>query len=365
MDEFAYLKEYWKLYVCSTGAGADIQHLLWETPGASAFLVGASFPYDRSATEEFLGFVPDKYVSRKTAIQLAQESFMRACRGTLPGQPVGVGITASVASVKPRRAKQEVYIAIVGVKWAYVRHYEFDQGVGQDARKQQNDTLGGLFQFALGRYSGNYAGKFYQEEIISENEMMDVIYEKPYFNGAIRSSANHSFGNFIYYPGSFNPLHYGHRGIATYVEHTRRCPVAYMMTCDSVHKPALGAGELLKRVSQFKKEGDQRPLLLTRGDALFVDKASQFPGSTFVIGADTAERMLEPKWYPPAGDVTSMLSELSKQETRFLVTDRKIGDRILSVEDLIIPGNTRYMFQRVPYRIDVSSTELREKGTHI
>src|SRR4051812_15119567 len=93
--------EDFQIYVVATGGGASIQQHLWEIPNTSQFLVGCSFPYDRSATEEFLGFSPEKFVSRKTAIQLAQEAFMRACRGSQGKHPAGIGITASVASTNP------------------------------------------------------------------------------------------------------------------------------------------------------------------------------------------------------------------------------------------------------------------------
>ena len=67
--------------------------------GSSAYLSGATFPYAPEEQEELLGFMPEHFCSREAAVDLASAAYMKAYR--FGGKkPVGVGITASVASEK-------------------------------------------------------------------------------------------------------------------------------------------------------------------------------------------------------------------------------------------------------------------------
>jgi len=99
-----------RAYVACAGAGAGLTGLLWSVPGASAFLVGTSFPYATSAVDEFLGFRVEQYCSEATAVDLASAAFERAGAGS---DAVGVGLAASVASSRIHRAPHRIYAASV------------------------------------------------------------------------------------------------------------------------------------------------------------------------------------------------------------------------------------------------------------
>ena len=49
----------------------------------------------------------------------------------------------------------------------------------------------------------------------------------------------------------------------------------------------------MRRVAQFAEVG---PVWLTRA-ATFAEKAALFPGAAFVLGWDTAVRVIDPKYY--------------------------------------------------------------------
>src|SRR5208337_2393838 len=95
------------IHVIATGAGADIQNELWAFPGSSAYLSGASFPYAPEEQEELLGFMPEHFASPENAIDLASAAYMKAYK--FGGKkPVGLGLTASVASEREHRGEHRV-----------------------------------------------------------------------------------------------------------------------------------------------------------------------------------------------------------------------------------------------------------------
>ena len=111
---------------------------------------------------------------------------------------------------------------------------------------------------------------------------------------------------------------------------------------------------------QFASQG---LLILTR-ESLFVRKAELFTDSVFVIGADTATRVLDPKFYEDdQAALLSALSNLSKKGIRFLVASRRCDGDVLSLADIIVPVGFEHLFESLPENIfcmDVSSSEIRE-----
>ena len=102
-----------------------------------------------------------------------------------------------------------------------------------------------------------------------------------------------------------------------------------------------------------------RAVEFSRNDPLFVDKASQRPGSTFVIGADTMQRMLDPKWGPAQLEV---LRELRNHFATFLVMGREVDGKFLICRDIPVPFPYSLLFRPLEGRFDISSTELRAKA---
>jgi len=86
-----------------------------------------------------------------------------------------------------------------------------------------------------------------------------------------------------------------------------------------------------------------------------------------VIGADTAERLVAPKYY--GDDEVRMhlaLEEIGNSGGSFLVAVRIDGaGRIRALRDIPVPGRYTDLFTEIPehrFRLDTSSSEIRARG---
>jgi hypothetical protein len=91
-----------------------------------------------------------------------------------------------------------------------------------------------------------------------------------------------------------------------------------------------------------------------------------FPGATFVIGADTAERLVAPKYY--GDDVVRMhvaLAEIASSGSSFLVAVRSdVAGRVRALNDIPVPRRYADLFIEIPehrFRLDTSSSEIRAR----
>src|ERR1700730_15761894 len=92
-------------------------------------------------------------------------------------------------------------------------------------------------------------------------------------------------------------------------------PVSYEISIENVDKPPLDFIEMDTRARQF---ASGEALWLTRAP-LYVQKAELFPGATFVVGADTIERIGQPRYYENPSSMEAALDQFTGRRRRFLV----------------------------------------------
>jgi len=158
--------------------------------------------------------------------------------------------------------------------------------------------------------------------------------------------------------GAFNPLHAGHLGMAAAAATFCGTPVAFDLAVRNADKGTLAAAEAARRAAQFI---GRAPLVLS-ATPLFTQKAALYPGRIFVIGYDTAVRLLDPRYYGGESALRAALDYLRAANCRFLVAGRLTCGRFQTLANLTIPAGYTDIAEPIPehlFRTDISSTELR------
>jgi hypothetical protein len=145
-----------------------------------------------------------------------------------------------------------------------------------------------------------------------------------------------------------------------------RAPWAAFELCvRNADKGALSQSVLESRVSMFQERG--LDIFLTNATT-FPQKSRLFPGCKFVVGYDTAIRILDKKYYSDSEvQMAEELLALKSKGCSFVVAGRReAGGSFKTVDDISLEPALREqnLFQGIHedlFREDVSSTELRQQ----
>lgn len=165
--------------------------------------------------------------------------------------------------------------------------------------------------------------------------------------------------NIVLFPGSFNPLHYGHIALARTVEKMTGKRVVFEITNTHPDKPTCTHEEMMRRADQFQFFA---PVILSDNAPLFIDKARRYPGVPMVVGADVMQSLLNVRYYDNSlQKMFDMLEEFRRLGTVFCVNGREVNGMFLTRDDVAVPKRFEDLFVAVSGREDISSTQLRNR----
>jgi nicotinamide mononucleotide (NMN) deamidase PncC len=376
-----------------TGGGASAISELLSVPGGSRTLLEAVVPYSEGALTDWLGKKPEHFCVEATALAMAAVAFQRAGRlapsaDNAPAARVGVACTASLVSDRPKKGEHRCHVAAhnraMTAAWSLVLEK------GARDRRGEETLVGQIILHALATAAGLSdlpplelrTGEAVVAHHAAVNPLLvellegqrGVVWSLPGTNGehsatgglqvSAPQSSLHPEIPVPFSPpagllcGAFNPLHHGHRKMRDVAARLLGGPVYYEMSIRNVDKPPLDFLSIDRRRAQFTDE----PLAMTAAPT-FGEKAAVFPGVTFVVGVDTAERIVQPRYYGGSSEgMLTVLSRIRSANCRFLVAGRKTGEQFQTLADITMPAEFAPLFTAIPsgeFRADISSTDLR------
>lgn len=361
--------------IAVSGAGSLALAWLMELPGASRTLLEAIVPYSQSSLVGFLGYEPEQYVSPETSRNMARAAYARALELREGEEPVvGLACTATIATDRPKRGDHRACVSLRDD--AGTTTYNLKLAKEMRDRKQEEEVVSRLTLKTLAEAWNTgmdiplalLPEDQLEHEVLPSDAIDLLLTEGPRRPGLWVMS--HRYGDVgvgnqapeAVLPGSFNPFHQGHDGLAKAASHILGAPVVLEMSVTNVDKPPLDEGEVRKRVSQLQGSWD---LALTCATT-FREKATLFPGCTFVVGWDTAVRLVDVAYY--AGSERAMyeaLEEIRGRGCSFLVAGRVEGGDYRTLSSIAVPAGLADLFREMPeraFRLDISSTELRAEA---
>lgn len=349
-----------------TGGGWAISKLL-AAPGVSSFLQEVRVPYSTTAMQSLLGHVPDQFCSAETALAMACVSFhLDSHQSGQPTRAVGIGVTAALASSRPKRGEHRCFVAVQTVEETRLLQATFDKGARTRAAEDQ--LVGELTLQAVASaldVQSPAIGLTASDAVATQasscpQPIHDVwLKQKP-------SVWRLADGRFAPNPtedpvgllcGAFNPRHVGHDRLRAAAERHLNGPVHFEMTINNADKPPLDFISLSQRCEQFP----DAPLLLSAAPT-FAERVDLVPGVVFVVGIDTAVRIVEPRFYGGVEEMRVALDRIRQAGSRFLVAGRLNGPKFQTLGATGIAADFSDLFEELPessFREDISSTELR------
>jgi hypothetical protein len=350
-------------------AGAGSLALFWlhSVPGSSRTVLEATDRYAAASLADLIGVTPEKFVSAATARAMAEAAYRRALRLTDGAAPcLGVACTAAIATDRVKRGDHGCSVAVYDGATLRVSRLTLAKGARDRAGEEA------LISLLIIRAIAEACGVAPPALALEPSETVEVEEEASpdplmlLLNGDIAAVFVGKDGRICrecappaaLLSGSFNPLHAGHEYLAQAAAVVLDTPVTFELPVLNADKPPLRYIELERRLDQFR---GRYPVVLTRAP-LFVQKADLFPGCTFVIGYDTALRIIDPRYYDGEAGRDAAFARIAAQRCTFLVAGRVRDGIFRTLADIDMPPALRPLFRELPerlFRIDLSSTAIR------
>ena len=384
---------------------------LHAVPGSSRTVLEATDRYCHASLAALLGAVPASAVSGDVAIAMAQAALRRARLLAGTATPVvGAACTAALATDRRRHGADRAYVAAADAFGTSVSTSAFPAAPAKAAesdeppeaaerkqpaeaadsadrraerrrgvvRRQQEAAASAMLVSELaaacgvdgGAVAAQFAGatgaevsrEFRPSEPFAALQsgrcgwvMLDAAAQ-------VMTAAVDWRGKALL-SGAYHPLHRGHLALGEAAASFLGREVVFELPMVNADKAPIPLPEARRRAAQF---AGRAPVALSRA-ALFADKAALFPGAAFVLGADTAERLVDKRFYGGSQHtLEAALAALAARGCSVLVAGRRVETRYLTLSDIEprIPEAHRGLFRELPqalFRDDISSTEVRSR----
>ncbi len=287
------------------------------------------------------------------------QAFLRACRLSQSDEQrysFGLGMTAALRSLRPKRGEHRAFIALQTSTQTLVWHLPFEKNVRSRVEEERELANAAYVFLTTGLGLHPESPMLTAEEAGTVSEGLAPLFgEAPSFYGEPGSAV---------LPGAFNPLHKGHTGMRTLAEKILGNPVKYELSIQNADKPMLDCIDISNRMQQFNT-GE----CVFTNQSTFVDKARLLfneEGGTFVVGVDTLTRIDHPSYYGSTSQRNAAIKEMARLGVRFLVFGRQEGKYFATLSKLAIGSDLRDLCEEVPetaFRCDISSTQIRAGRT--
>ncbi|HTW94213.1 MAG TPA: hypothetical protein VMD30_05445 [Tepidisphaeraceae bacterium] len=354
-------------------AGAGSQALAWlhSEGGSSRTILEATDRYSSLSMSDLLGSTPPSFTSPETARAMAAQAYLRAARLSSEGRPwIGVGCTATIATDRPKMGQHRVVVAVQD------RHavltFDLTLHKGKRDRLKEEDLTSRVLLNSIARGVGLGdvlpmpldPNEKVDEQAAPQADPVMSLWEQSSLwvsvdPDGLRIADEPLMG--IIYPGSFNPLHFGHESLAAAASRVFGEPVTFELSAVNAEKYSMKRAELERRLDQFHHK---YKVAVTRAP-LFADKARLFPSCSFLVGFDTAVRLIDPRFYnnsPAARDAA--LATIKSADCHVIVAGRLESGRFCTLSDLTIPPSASGLFIELPaaeFRADITATEFRAR----
>lgn len=378
-----------RLVAYVTGGGTEILPMLLRRGGGSSTLLSARVPYSPEDLRLTLGFDPGRMVDSRTARGLAMAAFrhaLRVCGDLTPGEVFGLGSTSKLSKGAGERTgrSHEVHAAIQTSTRTASTSVALPEGLERTVEERLNaiillnliaEVKGVMGRVPLETGAGllpadsivireasaeDCGGRSLEQVIIGRNRWTMIDFDQ--FERSIEVDRPR-----LLLPGSFRPLHEGHRAMAEAASARMGVRCDYEMTLSHPEKPPLDYLAIQSRLRPFN--GTAARVYLTDAPT-YREKARLFPGCTFVVGHDTALRIVDPRFYGGTEGRDACLAEMEREGARFLVFGRVDGSgefRNFSPQEFEHPVSgfltrTALAIRGEDFRLDLSSTEVRRRS---
>ena len=358
-----------RVVLVATGGGSAAIPALVGIPGSSTVIDEALVPYARAAVDALLGGPQESYCGPRASRRLAMAAWQRGRRyGTPATNAVGIACTASLATTREKRGEHRAVVAVQTLTATTVSSLLLTKGRRTRAEEERVAAAFLLDALESGGAEATPSGAL--DPLLGDGEsvVVESTRAEPGWSEVLAGTSPRArigpatSAREAIFPGSFDPLHDGHRAMARIAARITGLPVAWELSIGNVDKPALDFAEIRSRSERFAGQG----AWLTSAPT-FVEKLDLFPGAPLVVGADTYARLGDPRYYGGCGERAREAVERIARESGGLVVFGRARDGVF-VDPSRVPAPEALraiatFVGEAEFRDDVSSTLLRRAAS--